>query len=605
MAKQPDAQGQEWVDEALREADERAAIGPQQAALNDTIDYAWAATEAHGDARPWDEDEDVALPPAAQREVDKLQGEIARRHPELDNAQRIQFNEAANAQINAITQEAVPVNVPNAPSVEEEFNNRVIERDGRLLQQDEQTGTFSMLADNAAEANNAEQMQLQQRVEHEKAKDQYKQQLASATNAEGKPLNSVEEIEAKAEKLFGESPMNAARQEVNSTVNMMPASMQQLAAPFTGEGATEAEFESVANITGRIRKYWNRRAGRYMLDPGDMALAQAEIQDMTDARGRYDAELDASRRQREAERERTDRNLERQWERNNETSDAELDRQHNLEDANRARNAALTDAQRKRQETLDDKETQRRHENEIKEQEDKKNQAKSDQEYRRKRVDYWQKEGLKLPEAEQAADADLAADIRKRKADRKAKDAKQVGILDQFGADPADAGKFLDNYGEIQDAERELLGPRHPEVVGRVVESLRGIPELSGASDEEMERIAKSEITNRIQRKKKTAAASEAGKKAAKEMKPPTPDQIASAKPLPPTPSEKNLTSGQVYRIVGPDGREYTAQWSGKHKVFVTVGEGQDPREEDYAPGAEPPVDSTLLNSNRLSGGIK
>lgn len=241
----------------------------------------------------WDNFPEQELTPYAQRDLRNLSDSRAKAHlgGEFDEEQLADIDDRFAERERALRSRGMQDKQPE-PSAASDIKRNIATINGRLFTKDPQTGMPVLLAEPAKDMRDKEEIELDRQAEREKRKFDYLSKLADKKTSEGRPVFSPEQLEEKERQLLGDEQTG---QQVDATVQLMPPKLQESVQSF--QAGTQAEFEATADIVGRVRKYWNRRAGRYELDPGDMVRAEAQLRAMENARRRYDKELEWSRRQ--------------------------------------------------------------------------------------------------------------------------------------------------------------------------------------------------------------------------------------------------------------------------------------------------------------------
>ena len=218
------------------------------------------------------------LTPQAQNQVDILQGEVSRAvaNGELDEMQAAELREKAGQRIAQIQAEG---QAPPEPQLEDTFAKRVMERDGRLFQQDG-TGMFSLLADaphHPGPGEDMEQAEMQKVAEREKMRDEFINRRSDMTVGEGAPRFTPEQIMKDVDTVLPQYQPQVAASEVEDQTGEPDLVTQ--AAGFRGSGSRGMPYQREGqldffNQNPLPQQGYTPQIERKYLDPANAQKAQ-------------------------------------------------------------------------------------------------------------------------------------------------------------------------------------------------------------------------------------------------------------------------------------------------------------------------------------------
>lgn len=165
----------------------------------------------------------VTFSPYAQREIQKVQDDYARAAAsgQYDEDQMMELWDKSDERISRLRQ-AGAVEAPDT-SLERQFDQQVIERNGTMYQANPDTGEFSVLSEPVKDMRQLDEIEFDQRAKNQETRNKFIQQRASMTNAEGQPLYSIDQIEQEANRLYGQQQNQIAQPQSKAERDALPS----------------------------------------------------------------------------------------------------------------------------------------------------------------------------------------------------------------------------------------------------------------------------------------------------------------------------------------------------------------------------------------------
>lgn len=168
-----------------------------------------------------DDHPQVQFTPYADREIRKAKDDYSRSvaSGQFDEIQLEELRGKTDAYIHRLMQsssEEAPT--PARDTLQQKFNEQVIDVGGSLLQHDPASGRFEVLTEPVKDERQIEEMQFQQKLDTEKGRIDLMKQLASVStgNAEGgqRPMYTPDQIRAEVDKLLPSTNENPDQESV-------------------------------------------------------------------------------------------------------------------------------------------------------------------------------------------------------------------------------------------------------------------------------------------------------------------------------------------------------------------------------------------------------
>ena len=154
----------------------------------------------------------VRLPPYADREISKAKDDYTRAvaSGQFDEIQLEElWNKTDNHVNRLMNASAEDRHVPEKAALQQQFDENVLDFQGKLIQQDPQTGMFDVLSEPVKDARLMEEMQFQQRLDLQKGRIDLMKQLgglATGTAERGKkPMYTPEQIRQEVDRMLPET----------------------------------------------------------------------------------------------------------------------------------------------------------------------------------------------------------------------------------------------------------------------------------------------------------------------------------------------------------------------------------------------------------------
>lgn len=235
----------------------------------------------------WSKDKEAVLSPEAFRKDAKLKtADVAIGGPEFDDEQRAEYGPLRKAEGNRIWQDgSVEKEEPGESQVSKDFYDNTIDMkldDGRnvRVQQNTQTGMYEEILPPSNDTATKEEKEVESRMKQLDIKSKFIQQLGKETDAEGNQRHNLEDIEATAERIFGDKPADKVKREVVDTIKSILPGDHPFLAQMMGDHLTKAEEAAANGAVGAIRRRWDEKREMWVAHPDDAAKAQKLLDEL-------------------------------------------------------------------------------------------------------------------------------------------------------------------------------------------------------------------------------------------------------------------------------------------------------------------------------------
>ena len=160
----------------------------------------------------------VRFSPYANREILKAQDDYARSiaSGQFDEIQLEELGQKTNDYVKKLRDASVSeVPTPAKSTLQQEFDENVLNYEGKMFQKDPATGRFELLSEPVKDERQVEEMQVQRQIDTEKGRIDLMKQMASLTvgTTEGgkKPMYSPDQIRQEVDKLLPSSQQDESQ----------------------------------------------------------------------------------------------------------------------------------------------------------------------------------------------------------------------------------------------------------------------------------------------------------------------------------------------------------------------------------------------------------
>ena len=160
---------------------------------------------------PEPQSREVALTPYAEREIRKAKDDYARAvaSGQLDEIQVEELWNKTDAHVKRLMRSSAEEQThPARDALEQQFDEQVLEIDGKLVQQDPESGRFEVLSEPVKDAREMEEMEFQRTIDTQKGRIDLMKQLASLSTGTAesgqKPMYTPEQIKQEVDRMLPE-----------------------------------------------------------------------------------------------------------------------------------------------------------------------------------------------------------------------------------------------------------------------------------------------------------------------------------------------------------------------------------------------------------------